>query len=317
VTISAVVVILGSLIALLAGVLTFAARAFQASQTASPAFVRTSLALTGVMMLLLSLWGIATAIGLFRLRVWSRTSILIFSGLLTLCCGTTVLIVNVMPMPGLPADARVHVQMSGIMLGISVFYGLLAMLGGFWLYFFNSAKVKAQFAGVAGGELTGTNDARPVSVTIIAAALLFSGVTFVLLGFAPLPATVFGTLVAGWPGHIVNIGLGGVALWLGIGLLRLNPLDRSIAIWILAYFVLNCLLFVVLPGSAQRMNASLMALPAEFRQTQVGDYTRMVTVAMLPSALLYVLAVWFLWKNRPAFLANGSGSASTQNPQVG
>jgi len=53
-------------------------------------------------------------------------------------------------------------------------------------------------------------------------------------------------------------------------------------------FCSNCLLFVVLPGSAQRINASIAALPAEFRQTQVGDYSRMVTVAILT-----------LYRNRP------------------
>jgi len=300
---------------------TFVARAFQESQqtAATPAFVRTSLALTGVMMLLLSLWGIATAIGLFRLRNWSRISMLIFAGLLTLGCGMSLVVFNVMPMPASPADASVHVDMSGIMLGLSVFYGLLALLGGFWLYFFNSAKVRAQFAGVtASGELPATQNGRPLSVTIIAALLLFSGVSFVLLGFAPLPATVFGTLVAGLPGHVLNILVGAVVLWGGIGLLRLNPLARSIAIWVFGYFVLNGLLFVFLPGFAQRMDASLAILPAEFRQQpQLPDYTRMMKVVMLPSELLYALGIWFLWKNRPAFLANGSASVSPQSPQLG
>ncbi len=232
-----------------------------------------------------------------RLHPWSRTSILIFSGLLAAGCGMTALMVNIAP---LPPPGNGPPEPGGTRIGITIFYGLLALLGGGWLYFFNSAKAKAQFTRPVAGS-TSFGGARPLSVTIIGSFLLLSVAMFMILGFCAVPATFFGLLVIGLPGHLLYIGFGGIALWLGIGLLRLNPLARFVAVGYFTFLVLNGLLFfVVLPGYTQRVNTSLAILPSELRPAQVGGYARSMAASMLTSVLINAIPIWFLLTGRDA-----------------
>lgn len=88
-------------------------------------------------------WGIITAVGLFRLRAWARTSMLVFSGMLVAFRLMGVPFLLAMPMqPGTPEPAA---RMARIFM--SVLYLSLAVLGTFWLYFFNRTSVKKQFLG--------------------------------------------------------------------------------------------------------------------------------------------------------------------------
>lgn len=306
VTASAVATIIGAMICLLLAALMFIGLAFRGSQPGTPAFVRAGLILGGALMLVLSSWGIATGIGLFKLRPWSRTSILIFSGLLAAGCGMTALMVNIAP---LPPPGNGPPEPGGTRIGITIFYGLLALLGGGWLYFFNSAKAKAQFTRPVAGS-TSFGGARPLSVTIIGSFLLLSVAMFMILGFCAVPATFFGLLVIGLPGHLLYIGFGGIALWLGIGLLRLNPLARFVAVGYFTFLVLNGLLFVVLPGYTQRVNTSLAILPSELRPAQVGGYARSMAASMLTSVLINAIPIWFLLTGRDAFSRKASNPAA-------
>ncbi len=69
----------------------------------------------------LAAWGITTAVGLFRLRVWSRWSILVFSSLLAFMGGSTALMMAFIPLPPTPGVSPGI--MTGIKIGIAAFYG--------------------------------------------------------------------------------------------------------------------------------------------------------------------------------------------------
>jgi hypothetical protein len=85
----------------------------------------------------LSLWGVATGIGLRRAYRWAWISMLVFGGLVTAAC--TLLIVPYLLMPGGGGSswlARV----------VSVLYFLPpAAMGHWWFTFFLRANVKSHF----------------------------------------------------------------------------------------------------------------------------------------------------------------------------
>ena len=103
--------------------------------------------------------------------------------------------------PNLPANFT-----SMMRVGMGLFYGAFAALGGFWLYFFNKRGVKAQFQptqpvpeSAAGDLFVGTavpappsdQPARPVSITIIGWFLLITS------ALTPLSLLVNGALLRG------------------------------------------------------------------------------------------------------------------------
>jgi hypothetical protein len=84
-------------------------------------------------LLFFGIWGIATGVGLLKLKNWARISILIYAGMLLFFSVPRFLLALVSPM----TVGRVF---------SALFDGVYATLGGFWIYFFNQVTVKAQFS---------------------------------------------------------------------------------------------------------------------------------------------------------------------------
>jgi hypothetical protein len=188
VTIAAVMVFIGSGLTLLsAGFMIFAFAVMPAAET-TPAFTRDAGLIMSVLMLGLAGWGIATGINLLQLREWSRISMIVFSSLLLVMSVPGLLMMLVMPLAIPPASAyppgdampSPEHLMTAVRVVMAVFYALLAVLGGWWLYFFNTRPIRELFRGAATtsssnwtpGVLAPTeipgSPKRPVSITIIA-----------------------------------------------------------------------------------------------------------------------------------------------------
>jgi len=172
---SAVLAILGSLATLLmAGMMAWGM--FHAKPPAEMAMPPVTLKVIGVAMGVLfaglGVFGIWTAVAIFRRRGWARISILVFAAFLVFMGASAVLGILVMPFPSTPGvSSRV---MENARWGIAAFYGALALIGAWWLWLFNTGKVKSEFAAGVGAESAG---GRPVSVTVIAAYPLLVGPT--------------------------------------------------------------------------------------------------------------------------------------------
>jgi hypothetical protein len=298
VTASAIAAILGSLLFLLLAAAFFLARASRVSQPGMPPLVRTGLLFCSLLMLVLFAGGITTGIGLLRLRPWSRISILVFSGLLAITFGLAAVMILVMPFPQTANAVAVTTAMRA---GIAFFYGLFALLGAGWLYFFNRKEVRPQFSP--------RPSSRPLSISIIAGLFLFSGAGFLIFAILPLPATFLGLVVGGALGHLLYAVYGGTTLWAGTGLLRLKPLARMVAIGYGVFYGVNNLLFVALPGYLERVNALLAVMPVEVRLTQPRNYPQTMVFWLLIGALTYVVPIWFLVARRKAFLASNDAVA--------
>jgi len=114
--------------------------------------VRVALALVHLLLLTAVAWCFCTVVGLFRFRKWARYSIMVlgildFLFFLALSASLAWLHGN----PFVTAmDARPHPSMpfspGALMLGLSAFYALLALIGVWWVVYFNLARVRDCFS---------------------------------------------------------------------------------------------------------------------------------------------------------------------------
>ncbi len=294
VTLSAVVTIIGSVLTALFGVAMLVPFAMsQSTGPGTPPYARVAgLVMAGVMFAL-SAWGIATAVGLLRLRRWARVCILVFSVFMALCFGSGALVMAFLPLPS-PPNAPPGL-MTGIRIGIVCLYGILALIGGWWLYLFNRAAVVAQFA-------PGPPPVRPLSVSMIAWFLLVGGVVCLVYTWLPFPAMLFGFIIKGWPAITIYLLLGLLQLWLGIGLLRLRPLSRILTIGFFLLGGLNSLAFALLPGFAARMTEAMGSLPVSMRQPLPADFPMPLGAIAVTTVITCGVPIWFLLRRRDAFI---------------
>jgi hypothetical protein len=104
--------------------------------------------------LIFAVWGIATAIGLNRLRRWARFSTIIIGGLMALCGLLMMLgglIAFVAPQLSSASTASTHLQSAQLLvrviLGVTeLIYAAIAGVGIWWLIYFNRRHVREAFA---------------------------------------------------------------------------------------------------------------------------------------------------------------------------
>jgi hypothetical protein len=296
VTLAAVAAILGSGLFVLLGLLTLLP-VFFPPQPGMPQLLKIFSVVMCFVMLGVAAWGITTSVGLFRLRGWSRWSVLVFSALLASIGGATALIMSVVPLP--PAPGASPEIMTGIKAGVAVVYGVPALIGAFWLYYFNTARVRTQFGP---GAVADGSGGRPLSVSLIAWLLLFRGVIYVVGAFFPLPGMAFGLMFTGWAGRASYVVLAAIEVSLGVGLLRLNPLSRVLAITLFGYGILNSALFAVLPGHSERLRAAIDSLPFTLRQPSGYDPFPSIAASVVIGSLVSLIPIWFLITRRQAFI---------------
>jgi hypothetical protein len=201
------------------------------------------------------------------------------------------------PLP--PAPRLSPEFMRDMRLGIAGFYAVLAIIGGFWLFYFNRAGVRAQFAS---GQATREPGRRPLSISVIGWVMLAGGALIAIASFVtPFPGMAFGVVLKGWAGRFFYLGTGAVQLLLGIGLLRLNPTSRVLAIVFCVYTILNVLATAASPGYAQSVREMVENLPASMRSPQAFDAIPSTRAAMIPGILFSSVAMWFLIARRAAF----------------
>src|SRR5256884_3355611 len=86
--------------------------------------------------------GLASGIGLIYLKRWARISTLIFAGFLVCISLPAAAVIALIPLPNAYDPNLPSNFMSVMRIGMSVFYGMFAALGAFWLYFFNTRSAK-------------------------------------------------------------------------------------------------------------------------------------------------------------------------------
>jgi hypothetical protein len=328
VTIAAVAVFIGSGLTLLLGALMIFAFAVLPAPDSTPGFTRAAGLIMAIFMLGLAAWGIAAGMNLLQLREWSRISMIVFSALLLVMAVPGLLMMLVMPLPPPPVSAvppgestlGLEHLMTAVRIGMAVFYALLALLGGWWIYFFNSRPIRELFrnpatpasdaapAVFAPAEMPGAPK-RPVSITIIAYLALVSGCTFPILNILHLPLTFLGFFFTGAKASLIGIGFMSVQLLMAYGLLRLEKWGRSLATYYFNFAIFNSVISVILPGAQARYEAATAAM-----QNAMGlppsPFQFPLWISLVFSLPLIGIQLWFVVTRKQAFEGPHGSTAS-------
>jgi len=234
----------------------------------------------------LALWGIATAIGILRLRSWARVSAVLICSLcayggFAIALGGLVTLRAVLQSYGTETTA--------ISMGFELIYFGIGGLGLLGANFLNSESAQQQF----GGTAPTASDARPLALTCIgiwlvagwplALALNLANVHPPLLLLPPIP---FASFLSARTAIVFQYVIAGVAAALGVGILRMRSWAR---IGVLAL------------GAAAFLNA--LTVPLMPNITAVGAIVRGISVSRpgiaitsLWDAAPFVFAAWLLMK---------------------
>jgi hypothetical protein len=117
-----------------------------------PRILVVRLAAAGMDALILALVILAacTIVGLFRLRLWARYSIVLLGLLDFLVFGLMALGLAIArarwSMAALPLPNNPHITLGDILLALAAFYAVLALIGVWWMVYFNLKPVRLAFA---------------------------------------------------------------------------------------------------------------------------------------------------------------------------
>jgi len=330
VVVVAVLSLLGSLLTFAMGVLMLVMMVFVPTLPSqqfpvSPTMYRVLFSMISLMYLLPGAWGVATAIGLWKLRNWARISTIVFAIILIVMGGFVGLFTLVMPFPTVPNAGADPSMISTIKFVMGCFWLALLGIGVWWLVFFTRATVKAQFGQYASslsaasslqGDASGpailppaSSVKRPLSITIIAWLLLIGCVFMPLALVFRAPAVLFTSLLTGWQAAIVYMSFFSAQLVIGIGLLRLRPAARTGGIVYFIFGVINMAVFYLAPGSHARVLALLESEQSMFPwmrplqgQPQFHvDYIPSLMLGSTMGVLFMLVQIYFLIASRRSF----------------
>jgi len=334
VTVIAVLSLVGSLVAVLMGLLVILVTILRPHNADLPTgmpstFMTALLVLASLTYVLPAIWGIFTSIGLFRLKSWARLSIIAFSVLLIFMSGFAALISLIVPFPSAPNNPIDTSVARDVRIVMGLFWTSLAGIGIWWLVFFTRTAVKQQFLpliatppDVSVGQVpivqtTSAMSERPLSLTIIGWWMVVVGSLFIPWSLmVHAPAMVFLKVVTGWPAFLFNLVLAGIHLYVGIGLLRLKPATRVIGIAYFAYALVNGVVIYAWPGARARMSdlvarqQSIFPWMEQLKQsgTQV-DFTPFLVIGTCLGLVVLLVPLYFLITRRQAFEKSAIQSA--------
>jgi uncharacterized membrane protein (DUF2068 family) len=271
VIVSAIVLILGSLLQLLLAAGMAFAGAVEHNLPASslhpgappiPAWMPIFMYGLCAFFVAVAVWGILTSIGLFRLRRWARYSTLVIGGCLVLIGLPSMfmmLVLLAVPLPLPPSvdasQAQTVHAMTRVMFGvIAVFYGLISAIGVSWLIYFNRKKVRETFTGAPGQII---ESRRPFLISIIAVFSMIGAVSCTLMVLLPIPAGFFGWILHGWQKaayYLIYAALLGAA---GVGLWRLEEWGRRLALAMQAFGLAHYVAFLAYPSMMMRYSEAI------------------------------------------------------------
>ena len=317
VTVTAVIVLFGSGLTLLAGVMMlFASSSDLPIPENQVHFLKYFMVFLALVLFAAAAWGIASGTGLMRLREWSRISMLVFSALLLFVCIPGLLMFLFMPFPPpgtAPSPEMTKEMLAATRIFMAVLYGILAALGGWWIYFFNKRSTKDQFLkvripgleGMPGGEVISPY-ARPLSITLIAWWLLISGFIGVL-GLSVNPPVFFlGYFFKGTYASVLMLALALVQSLIGFGLLKLRPWGRTLAIYYFQFLIFNSLTMVLIPGTQARFEQAMSEMLSDMQGTLGTPPSPMhvpIWFGVIFAVPLLSLLLWIVVSRKDAFQA--------------
>jgi hypothetical protein len=330
ITVSAVIVFIGSALTILCGAMMLLGLVFL-SNSNRMANVPPHFGYFGVIEAVVLFgfggWGVASGVGLIKTRQWARVSMLVFAGILVCFSLPSVVLIAVIPFPDTNDPNLPSNFMTVVRVGIALFYAVFAALGCFWLYFFNRKGVKAQFrAEQPGAELTMSDlrlgtpfathsaglRARPLSITIIGWFLLVSSALaplFLLFyrAFFPevqMPLCFLGFFFFGRSAFLIIFVWMAIQTIAAVGLLKLKNWGRLVIIGLQCLTVINTALLLAIPANRVRfqqlMDTMTASIDARMLQPPV-PFVFPMWIGVVSSLPFVFVILWFLFARKQAF----------------
>ncbi len=276
--------------------------------------------------LALAAWGIATAVGLFRLRNWARYSVLVIGGGLALIGFVSAITTGLLTLVPLPIASTVDASqahaiqaMTKVVFGaVAFFYALIFAVGVSWLIYFNRRKVREVFATAANqvhslaGDVASSagqvlpaldlSSPRPFLISVLAVLSMIGAGCCLLMALLPIPGAIFGLILYGWQKTALYLVCALLQAAIGTGLWRLREWGRLLAFGMMAIGVAQSLVYVLRPSLMLRYSAEMnqKLVPA---QPQLPDrfQTMMYSTSFGVSLLICIAMAAILIYYRSAF----------------
>jgi hypothetical protein len=318
ITIGAVLVFVGSAITLFAGALMALSFVIATPNGNLPhgfLYIATFLVLGTVAF---GAWGIASGVGLLKLREWSRISVIVFSILLLALSipGFLMMFLVKLPVPASTPDPQTAERIMAIskLAGAGV-YALLSILAVMGLLYFNSKAVKAEFvarraappslaleSALRPGPYSG---GRPLSITIIAGLMALGTLSLPLyLAVFQFPMMFLGFFYTGPTAFLIIFAFAAVQGAIAYGLWNMQPWGRSLAIYYFNFAIFNSIISVILPGAQTRYENALAIMQSQLSLPTPAPATPMhfpMWLSLVFSLPYIAVQLWFLIASKPAF----------------
>jgi hypothetical protein len=270
-------------------------------------------------MICLSLFGIATGIGLLYLRSWARISVLTWGGLFVFFGVIGILFIFLMPFPTNPnAPGLDPAAMPGVRLILFLVYGPPLAIGAWWLILFNRKGVKAQFIGSAlsADPSVPPKPVCPLPISVLAWFYITSILNLLFLPFFPshVPVLVFGQVLPSTVGWTILI-LSFLAFFVaGIGLLKLKAWSYNLTLGLQLFWLASSVVTVLTPNYKTVMDSFMKEFQASLHLPETpfstADFSQnygwtVVFGLLIAGAILGILVYY-----RPRFLQEASRAAS-------
>jgi hypothetical protein len=316
ITASAVVALLGSVIAILFGGLIGLSglTVLTSSAAPPPGQPLPSIAVVAIMAAVefgFGAWGIASAVGVLRLKNWARVCFLIFGGLLAFFSFSTA-VGFVLSAVALPSTLPPSVS-PGLFRAVALVFVMLDAIGFaiaiWWLVYFTRASVKAQFGADA---VAARPHQFPVVVSIIAWIFVVGGVMTAVQMLFSYPLLLFGIVLRGWASGLALALLAAISLSAGIGLLKKRVEAHALAVGYTAFGILNVVSYLVVPGSFARMQDIMRETPgSQAPGLSGGDMKPLMVFVTLVGLAVTSAMLALLIKARQPFIDACRANAGT------
>ncbi len=324
VILSGILQILGSLLVLLFSIAMLLMPLIMRRAPAPPTTPTPSLLFAGLAAFygVFAILGLLTAIGLFRLKRWSRYSTLIFAGVLVATGLFLALAFALTPFPTTSSgSATVDAPNPALVKAITATISLAsAALGGIWLYYFNRRSVREAFSPVDEADLDRKSGILiggrrvPLSIAIIGGYSLFAAIcTLASIVWFP-SALVFGFFLTGKAAIPFMLFFVAVYAYIGVGLLKLWKSGRTVGILFYCYSLINAAILALMPAKrlAQmslkmtELMAARWSLPSTPQATNTSEATMqsllpIMRLGMIAGVVTIIVILFFLVTRKNAF----------------
>ncbi|MGB8474718.1 MAG: hypothetical protein WCE61_11600 [Candidatus Acidiferrum sp.] len=268
-----VVAILGSVLVLVGatlGLLALLLVKMPANMPEQPPFIRLASIGTMALGVVGAIFGIATGVGLFRLRNWARTSALVWAGI---CfsfglIGIPLALFMTLPTPatapGMPSNFATIFRL----VLVAIYTAPLAV-GIWWLALFSRKAVKDQFARtVVPVDFSQSQKPRPpVPITVLAWFFITSAANILIVPILPsrFPMMLFGHLFYPPAGTIIFVLSCALVTVAGIGLLKLKPWSYTLTIALQLLWLASGIISLLNPNFDSWMNSLVESMTNAMR----------------------------------------------------